>query len=162
MKVKTDNPNPTNFCFYYATGEFKGASGDRIKVFPIQGADAGWQYVIVDMTTQSDWQGQINYIRLDAFDSVVTPENTNIYIGSITLCSSLEEAQAVESGQLPAGSIPSYLDYLASLAPEEEEPADDLEIKPQFNEYLIPIVIGAVIVVAIAAVALIIIKKKTK
>ena len=128
MKVKTDNPNPTNFCFYYATGSNNGASGSRVKVFPIQGASAGWQYVIVDMTTQSDWSGQVNYIRLDAFDSVATPANTSLYIGSLTLCSTLEEAQKVSQGQLPAGSVPDYLEWLAN-PPIEEEPPEEPEIE---------------------------------
>ena len=133
MKVKTDNPNPTNFCFYYATGSNNGASGSRVKVFPIQGASAGWQYVIVDMTTQSDWSGQVNYIRLDAFDSVATPANTSLYIGSMTLCSTLEEAQKVSQGQLPAGSVPDYLEWLAN-PPIEEEPPEEPEVDTPFED----------------------------
>ena len=149
MKVKTDNPDPTDFGFYYGTGTNYGASSSRVKTVPVEGAEAGWQYVIADMTTQSDWTGRINNIRFDPFDAVQTPKNTSIYIGSITLCSTLEEEKMVESGWMPEGCVPDYLEYLASLAPEEQEPAEDPIAVPKINEYLIPAAIAAIIVVLI-------------
>ena len=164
MKVKTDNPDTTNFGFYYGTGTNYGASSSRVKTVPIEGAEAGWQYVIADMTTQSDWTGRINNIRFDPFDAVQTQKNTSIYIGSITLCSTLEEAQMVESGWMPEGCVPDYLEYLASLpskddtsVPEENIPEDDLaddDNTEQSNDsiidkYMIPAAIAAIIVVLI-------------
>ena len=169
MKVKTDNPDPTDFGFYYGTGTNYGASSSRVKTVPIEGADAGWQYVIADMTTQSDWTGRINNIRFDPFDAVQTPKNTSIYIGSVTLCSTLEEAQAVESGWMPEDCVPDYLEYLSSLPAKEDQSQPDENISggdtpnenaQKNNEYTLPIAIGAAIVATVAAFICFITKKR--
>ena len=161
MKVKTDKPEASIFSYYYASGNKNGASGKRIKSFIVEGADAGWQYVTVDMLTQEDWTGKINYLRLDAFESaegVKTPAGTSIYIGAIVLCKTLEEAELVQTGWTPEGAVTDFLQYVEDHTPKPD-PEPDPNPEPESFSWGF-VVIGAVVALAAAGVTFAVINKK--
>ena len=64
------------------------------------------------------WNGRLNGIRLDVFDSAETQKGEVFFFGGITLCRSLEEAQRVAlGGYLPEGAVRSYREYLGLIPP---------------------------------------------
>lgn len=118
LKVKTDNTASTSLVLYYAAGDIAGATagytvGQTLK----SGND--WQYLIYDMSKAKGWDGNINSLRLDIFDSVYTDADVSVWFGGLTLCKTAEEANKVKDGYIPEGAIADYLAYMESLQSEE-------------------------------------------
>ena len=121
FKVKNNHPSAsTTLALYYAAGADNGAAAGRTKNVSVKSGMDEWQYVVADMSTLSNWKGNVNNIRLDIFDGSNTPADVSMYFGAIVLCKTAEEAAKVSEGWAPEGSITDYLAYLDSLKPETE------------------------------------------
>ena len=92
------------------------------------------------MSTQADWTGKINYLRLDAFESPTaesTPAGMSVHIGAIVLCKTMEEAELVQTGWTPEGAVTDYLQYLEDHKPlpqPDPDPEPDPEPEPEISE----------------------------
>lgn len=176
MKIKNDHPTDTNFTLFYSCDTKNGASASRCKPFPVKTGMDEWQYVIMDMSDLKEWQGKINYLRLDVFDSTVTPKDTTMYIGAFVLCRSLEEAEMVKTGWTPEGAVTDYLEYLKSKAPAPEptpnpapnpeptpnDPSDSTPTDTNTDLTWVWIAASIVAVIAFASVIYLIIRSKKK
>ncbi len=113
FKIRTDLNRSSSLRLFPQCGTNESASGDRTTAVTLQGASAGWQYLVVKMQGVNGWTGTVNNIRIDPFDGGESTTNS-IFIAGVTLCKSLEEANRVKDGRLPEGAIYDSLLYLSS------------------------------------------------
>ena len=116
LRVKSSKMSLTKFAFYYACGNDTGADAERVKTFNVK-SGGRWQYIIVNMGYLSGWNGDINNIRLDIFDSENSNAGDTMYISSIVLCKSEEEANKAAGGWIPDNACKDYASIVESLRP---------------------------------------------
>ncbi len=134
VKAKTNLGRGSSLKLYYSTSSSSGPSENYTRNVSINGS-GNWNYYIVDFSKESGWRGTVSSMRLDIFDSITTnPSDGTVFsFGSITLCKTVEEAQKVTEGILPAGSIPSYKQFLNpgstinTTTPVTQPPTEDTE-----------------------------------
>lgn len=90
LKIKAENVTCDGFELFYAAGNVKAPQGGCNKTATFDQENAGWQYVIFDLS-QANWEGKINLFR---FDFLTTPSggDETVYIASIDLYRTAEEA----------------------------------------------------------------------
>ncbi len=146
--------------FYYAD-KHKAASADRYRAAPL---GTVWQYSIIDLSEAADWRGKINGFRFDPYDNTEMKSGEKVYIGGITFCKTLEEAEWACGGWRSEGTYLSYAEYLAAKDPvstpnTEKTPTDDIsDIQKPKVSYL-PYIIGT-LAVAVIITAIVIKRKK--
>ena len=113
FKIRTDLNRSSTLRLFPQCGTNEGAGGDRTTAVTLQGASAGWQYLVVKMQGVNGWTGTVNNFRIDPFDGGESTYSS-IFIAGITLCRSLEEANRVKDGWLPEGAVEDSLLYLSS------------------------------------------------
>lgn len=129
FRVKTDHQAKTRFKLYCAAGSVTGPSEASTRSFNVPTGDE-WQYITVDLSKLSAWNGTIHNIRLDIFDGTYTDAGYSMYISDIVLCKTAEEAAKVQDGWLPEGCIEDYLAYKESLKPQEPETETETVTEP--------------------------------
>ena len=146
--------------FYYAD-KHKGAAAERYRSAPLGEI---WQYSIVDLSTASDWKGKINGFRFDPYDNTNVLAGEKVYIGGITFCKTLEEAEWACGGWIPEGSYRSLSEYLYPSVPDTEVIPDETAAPDGTDTpepMGVPLYIGCVVAFAVAAVIVVtLIKKK--
>jgi len=113
IKLRTSLKTTKAFAMYYACGGDTGLSESRVKTTNVS-PSGDWQYVTFYLGGGSGWSGNINMLRLDVFNDVVSAGDT-MHVASVTLCKSADEASKVRKGILPAGAFTDFKGYLESL-----------------------------------------------
>ncbi len=116
LRVKATKNRLTKLSLFYSCGDYYGASGDRLKTVNIK-SGADWQYVIVNMGYLANWSGYINNIRVDIYDSENSTTGDAMYISSVALCRSEEEATKAVKGWISDEACTNYAELVDSLKP---------------------------------------------
>ncbi len=146
LKVKCEGCTSATFELFWASGTQTTMSGDKRVQMPFDNADDGWQYIVFNMTGNSDWAGKLNAVRFD-YELQAAGAGETMYFSSILFARTLDEMLAgIGNPQNPRedvtdpvleSRVDSMLD-VSDLAPEPDNTpvqaaAEDSGISLWFN-----------------------------
>ncbi len=91
LKIKAENVSSDGFELFYAAGQITGPIGGYSKVATFDQSNAGWQYVIYDLSAAAGWEGKINMFRFD-FLTAPSGGGETVYLASIDMYKTAAEA----------------------------------------------------------------------
>lgn len=122
LKLKTNIDTTTDFSLYYKTDASVNLYCTTLKVSPSD----DYIFVSFNLVNSTGWSGNIEYLRLDIFEGIISDKGQTVYIEYVAFSSVPRDVMVLQNGSYPIGAIKDYFAY------KDCKNAHDMNV---YNEY---------------------------